>query len=75
MSKALAQLRKQLDDLDRRVVEVLAERFALVEEVASLKQADSGTLRDLTREEEVFARLETLATDAGLNKFLRRPVV
>jgi len=73
MSDALGVVRKQLDAVDRRIVEALAERLRLVDQVAETKGPEAGTLRDRQREEEILGRLAESARDVGIDEsFLLR---
>ncbi len=73
MSDALGDVRKQLDTVDRRIVEALAERLRLVDQVAEAKGPEAGTLRDRQREEEILGRLAESARDVGIDEsFLLR---
>jgi chorismate mutase / prephenate dehydratase len=66
----LDDLREKLDELDRGVVRALAERDALVREVARRK-ADKGIgrVRDPVREAAMLTRLSAEAQAAGLDGF------
>ncbi|MCB9786646.1 MAG: chorismate mutase [Deltaproteobacteria bacterium] len=67
MSDELGQLRERIGDVDRRIVEALAERRRVVAAVATAKADKTGHLRDLAREEEHLGRLVALARDAGVD--------
>ena len=67
MSDALNNIRKRLDTLDRGLVESLAERDRLVQEVASIKATSVDFIRDLKREEELLSRIVEIAAEEGLS--------
>ena len=69
MSEELAELRKQLDKLDRRLVDGLAERQSIVASVASVKAGGSGALRDTIREEDLLTELARYAQERGVDGF------
>ncbi|MDX1740061.1 MAG: bifunctional 3-deoxy-7-phosphoheptulonate synthase/chorismate mutase [Rhodothermales bacterium] len=69
MTEALNNLRDRLDEVDRRLVEILADRLAVVQEVASLKADHSARVRDLPRESEILERISGYAREAGLNDY------
>jgi chorismate mutase len=58
--------RKKIDEVDARLVELLAERFSLVEEVKSIKQSSNHAFRDEDRWQEIIVRLDELAEKNGL---------
>jgi chorismate mutase/prephenate dehydratase len=59
----LADLRRRIDELDARLVELLNERARLVVEVGRLKRASGGPIFAPHREQEVIKR--ALAANAG----------
>ena len=67
MSTSLLSLRQQLDDIDRRLVEVLAKRQQIITEVAALKADPALPLKDATRERDLLARVSQLAAKHGLD--------
>lgn len=56
--KTIAQLRKQIDRLDDRIVELLARRFGLTRQIGRIKAQTGGKVRDARREEQILARLK-----------------
>ncbi len=67
MTVALNDLRKQLDEIDRQLIESLALRQETVEKVASCKASGGVRIRDRAREDEVLGRLGEQARAAGLD--------
>jgi len=65
----LDALRGKLDDVDRRLLEVLGERLRTVAEIARLKAQGLPFLRDHDRESELLARIEGWARELGLDGF------
>lgn len=63
----LARRRKALDALDDRLVELLAERAALVKDLWALKRRHQVERVDPAREAAVIARLTARATARGLD--------
>lgn len=72
MEDELQNLRKELDDIDGRLLALLAERFRVTQEVGRLKSRHGITPQDKAREEALFARIEKQATEAGLDPLLAR---
>ncbi|MCK5447756.1 MAG: 3-deoxy-7-phosphoheptulonate synthase, partial [Gemmatimonadetes bacterium] len=68
MSEHLEEVRKQLDTVDRRIVESLAERLELVSKVAEAKGAGAPSLRDREREEEILGRITESARAVGIDE-------
>lgn len=67
MQHDLDDLRKSLDYLDNALVYLLSERFHVTQKVGEYKQAHKLPPVDLSREAAQFARIEALATQAGLS--------
>lgn len=63
-SLTLAGLRRELDAVDARIAELLAQRTRLIDRVASLKQ-NEGNIRDPLREEQILSRVRQLSLTAG----------
>jgi chorismate mutase/prephenate dehydrogenase len=63
----LDELRTALTDLDVQLVELVARRQALSEQVAAVKRATGRPTRDFGREREVILRGRTAATGLGVS--------
>ncbi len=72
---ALGDIRTRLDDVDRRLVRLLAERGVLIGEVIDFKRARGMGVVDRAREDEMLARIETLASEGGLDPRIARQVL
>jgi chorismate mutase/prephenate dehydratase len=65
----LEKLRGRLDQVDRRLLEVIGERLQTVAEIARVKAQGLPFLRDHERESELLARVEGWAREIGLDGF------
>jgi chorismate mutase/prephenate dehydratase len=63
----LTDLRDRIDAVDRQIIQLLAERLRIVEEVALAKLEAASPFRDRGREERLLLRLREHATAAGLD--------
>src|SRR5678815_1107573 len=63
----LSTLRDRIDDVDRQIIALLAERLRIVEEVVLAKLDAASPFRDREREERLLLRLREHATEAGLD--------
>jgi chorismate mutase/prephenate dehydrogenase len=63
----LDELRAALSELDGRLIEIVARRQALSEQVASVKRATGRPTRDFGREREVILRGRTAAAGLGVS--------
>jgi len=71
MSDALKAIRDRLDNLDRTIVEALAERESVIGEVIRLKlDGDPIQIRDLQREEDLLSRIVAVGRKAGADTLL-----
>ena len=66
----LSALRASLDRIDRQLVEALAQRQHVVQQVAALKLAQPVALRDRPREEALLTRLTGIADEVGADPLL-----
>jgi len=74
-SSDLGDIRKRLDLVDRRLVELLADRSRLVEEVIVYKRAHSMAVVDRKREDDMLDHIEQVAAEAGLDPRIARQVL
>ena len=73
MATELAPFRRRIDELDREIVRLLAERFAVVREVAALKQRRNIPVLLPERIEEVKEQAAARGAPMGVDPdFLRR---
>lgn len=63
---ALRALRDRIDDVDRRLLELLKERMGVVADVARHKRSTGVRIRDLGRERELLHSRRVLAEQLGL---------
>ena len=74
--EALARCRARIDELDRRLVDLLNARTAIVGEIGSIKQQTQMPIYEPKREEQVFANITShnrgpLTTD-GVKRIFER---
>lgn len=63
----LERLRSELDAIDLRIVEALADRLRVIGVVSAFKETQPGQLRDPQREEALLARLQEHARELRLD--------
>jgi 3-deoxy-7-phosphoheptulonate synthase len=71
----LGDIRRQIDDVDRRLVALLAERAGLVGGVVRYKRAHHMAVVDRGREDEMLARIAALAKDEGVDPRVAQQVL
>ncbi|MGH9114332.1 MAG: chorismate mutase [Acidimicrobiales bacterium] len=71
----LAGIRAQIDDVDRRLVALLAERSRLVDGVVRYKRAHHMAVVDRGREDRMLSRIATLAKDEGVDPRVAQQVL
>lgn len=64
---SLGEVRASIDEVDRRIVELLAERGAYALQAARFKRAEAAALKDPAREAQVIANVRTLAARRGVD--------
>lgn len=74
--EALARCRQRIDDLDRRLVDLLNERTSVVEEIGRIKGEAQMAIYEPNREGEVFENVRTHnrgpLTGDGLGRIFER---
>jgi chorismate mutase/prephenate dehydratase len=63
----LSSLRDRIDEVDRRIIALLADRLRIVEGVIEAKLANAAPFRDREREETLIARLRGFAVESGVD--------
>lgn len=63
----LTRLRGELDAIDARIVEALADRLRVIGVIAAFKQTQAGQIRDEGREQQLLDRVATHAKDLRLD--------
>lgn len=70
--ETMEEVRAGVDDVDRRIVALMARRFGFMDAAARIKQ-DRMAVRDERRKAEVLAKVEAAATERGVDaKLVRR---
>lgn len=70
----LAQLRHDIERIDRRVVELLAERLELGKRTGEIKRDAGRPILDAAREAEVIRRAVTAARELGVPQEATREI-
>lgn len=64
--KTLAELRASIDSLDQQIIDLLAQRAHVVEQIGELKTTDEEVVAT-DRQRQVFATRRAWATERGLD--------
>jgi len=70
MNDELNKLRDQIDELDNQIVDLLGERFELVQQVGELKKGSGAQVYQSGREYEIIERVVERGVALGLNPLL-----
>ena len=63
---SLKSLRERLNELDRQLIELIAERQSVVEQVGAFKQSEGQKIRDFAREKRVLDGARDTAGELGV---------
>jgi chorismate mutase/prephenate dehydrogenase len=66
----LEELRQRVTDIDRQLINLVAERKAVSEEVAQVKRATGRSTRDYERERDVILGVRAMAEERGVSPAL-----
>lgn len=64
---SIHELREQLAEIDRRILELVSERQRLAAAIGRAKDRDEHSIRDFEQEREVLQRARSAATDLGVS--------
>ncbi|MEX2574251.1 MAG: prephenate dehydratase [Balneolaceae bacterium] len=67
--KKMDAFRNRIDELDRRLIETLAERHKTVRDLFTNKLDAEKKIRDTNREKELLLRVRELATESGVDPY------
>ena len=74
LQEELTQLRRDIESIDRRVVELLAERLELGKRTGEIKRDAGKPILDAAREAEVIRRAVTAARELGVPQEATREI-
>ena len=63
----MQQLRKKIDEIDKKIIALVAKRQKLIFQIAELKRMKKLSVHDKKREAEVFGKIEDLALKHDLS--------
>ncbi len=63
----IQQLRKRIDDIDDQILKALCERVKICKAIGAAKRKQGLTVRDFSRENEIYARIKERAARFGLD--------
>ena len=63
----LKQLRKQVDSVDKQLLQLLSQRVQVCRSIGSIKKRQGLPVQDSRREQEVYQQVKAKAAQLGLN--------
>ncbi len=66
--ETMQALRKQIDEIDNSIIDLLAKRFAKVQEIGFVKKEQHIPVKDVKREEEKINMLVIKGQEKGISK-------
>jgi chorismate mutase len=66
--ESIEQIRKKIDDIDQRIIELVAQRLKIAKELAKLKKKLGMEIRDRKRELAIINRAKKTALELGLDQ-------
>ena len=66
----LDEIRKKIDKIDREIIDLVAQRYALMPYVAEYKKRNNIPIKDEDREKLIFNKLRQLAIEKQVNPLL-----
>ncbi len=64
---SLEELRKKIDEADRKIVRLIAERIRIAEEIGGIKKQQGKQIEDTSREQIVLNNITEVAREENLN--------
>ncbi|MCX7905524.1 MAG: chorismate mutase [Elusimicrobiales bacterium] len=66
----LLKLRKKIDSIDNKIINLLLKRFNNVKKIGEIKKRNSIPIRDITREKEILQKCEKISEE--YKKYLKK---
>jgi chorismate mutase len=66
----IKELRKEIDNIDENLVDLLGKRKGLIKEIASIKKSQNKPIIDQKREQELIIRLKKLSKEKNIDENL-----
>ncbi|MCT4574886.1 MAG: chorismate mutase [Alphaproteobacteria bacterium] len=63
----LSELREEINHIDEEIVKQIAQRFKITKKVGEYKKANNLPILNSGREEIIYRKLESLATEQGID--------
>ena len=70
----IQKLRKRIDEIDEQILRLLGERAEICKSIGLLKRDQGMPITDMSRENEVYAKIKVKAADFGLDPDLAEEV-
>ena len=70
----MKQIRNKIDEIDKKILRLLSERFNLVIKIAKIKNKEGLIIKDSEREDEIFKKLEKEANKLGINPQITKKI-
>lgn len=64
----LEEYRKQIDEIDKNIVELFAKRFEIVKQIGKCKKENNILVVDNNRFQKVLEKVENMAMKQGISK-------
>lgn len=64
---SLEELRKKIDEADKKIVKLIAERIRIAEEIGGIKKEQGKRIEDTSREQAVLDNISDIAREENLN--------
>lgn len=65
--EGITQLRKKIDEIDEKIIDLLAQRVDIADDILKSKKRAGREVRDRKREQEILERVRNSAKERGLN--------
>lgn len=62
------KLRKEIDNIDNSIIELLSKRKGIVKKIAGIKRQENKSIIDKEREQEIIHRLKKLSKKNGMDE-------
>lgn len=70
----IEEYRKEIDTINREIIDLLAKRAALSHKIGEIKKTEGKEIYDPSREERILNKVAEIATEKGINPELTKDI-
>ena len=75
VKKEIAKLRKEIDEIDKQLINLLSKRKEIVLKIGKIKKENKLRIEDKKREKDIIRRIETMSKKKNVDPTLAKKII